>query len=195
MMISFFILTGFTNSQEVPTKDTTPYTCDYQDVKYHLDRTKALWKRGYDNKRWQDKTPVTKTELKAIRDHKFCLNRKSDRARVADQRDKFKKKFGKYRDMQLFVQNVTPYPGPNGTYWAIPYYIVDCESGGNFQAYSTDFKGGGAYGILDSTWPLYGGPELSGVSRADLAKPIYQHIIAARIRDDVGINSSSWECS
>ncbi len=170
--------------------DRTPLTCDGHDVRFHLDRTGKVLKKGYAKSRVEDPSPLKSNEKEAVKNHKFCLKRSEDRARVEHQRDKFQGKLDEY-----FRQTYTPNAGPGDTWWAIPYYIVSCESGGNFQAYSYAFQGGGAYGILDSEWVRYGGHELSGAWRADQAKPFYQHIIATRIRNDVGITAHSWECS
>jgi septal ring factor EnvC (AmiA/AmiB activator) len=41
--------------------------------------------------------------------------------------------------------------------YAIPTYIVMCESGGNYGAVNPSSGAGGAYQILPSTWRLYGG--------------------------------------
>jgi peptidoglycan hydrolase CwlO-like protein len=41
--------------------------------------------------------------------------------------------------------------------YAIPAYIVMCESGGNYGAVNPSSGAGGAYQILPSTWELYGG--------------------------------------
>ncbi len=41
--------------------------------------------------------------------------------------------------------------------YAIPTYIVMCESGGNYSALNPSSGAGGAYQILPSTWELYGG--------------------------------------
>jgi predicted nucleic acid-binding Zn-ribbon protein len=41
--------------------------------------------------------------------------------------------------------------------YAIPTYIVMCESGGNYGAVNPSSGAGGAYQILPSTWQLYGG--------------------------------------
>jgi septal ring factor EnvC (AmiA/AmiB activator) len=72
--------------------------------------------------------------------------------------------------------------------WAIPSAIVNCESGGNWNAVNPSSGAGGAYQILPSTWRLYGG---SG-SPQD-ASPAEQSRIAAQIWADSG--SSAWECA
>jgi septal ring factor EnvC (AmiA/AmiB activator) len=71
--------------------------------------------------------------------------------------------------------------------WAIPAYIVMCESGGNYQAVNPSSGAGGAYQILPSTWKLYGGKGLP-----QDASPAEQDRIAALIWADSG--TSAWSC-
>jgi peptidoglycan hydrolase CwlO-like protein len=54
-------------------------------------------------------------------------------------------------------QAVSAAPAYLGGPYAIPTYIVMCESGGNYQAYNASSGAGGAYQILPSTWTAYGG--------------------------------------
>ena len=44
--------------------------------------------------------------------------------------------------------------------YAIPTYIVMCESGGNYSALNPSSGAGGAYQIIPSTWQAYGGEGL-----------------------------------
>lgn len=77
--------------------------------------------------------------------------------------------------------------------WAIPGYIVMCESGGNYRAENSSTTASGAYQILDSTWQAYGGLA-SGTGHAAYASPGWQDTIAARIWDG-GAGASQWVCS
>jgi septal ring factor EnvC (AmiA/AmiB activator) len=71
--------------------------------------------------------------------------------------------------------------------YAIPTYIVMCESGGNYSALNASSGAGGAYQILPSTWELYGGQgEPQNASKAE------QDRIAGEIWADSG--SSAWVC-
>lgn len=72
--------------------------------------------------------------------------------------------------------------------WAIPEYIVMCESGGNYHALNPSSGAGGAYQILPSTWHAYGGQGLP-----HLATPAEQDKIAAQIWADSG--PSAWSCA
>ena len=71
--------------------------------------------------------------------------------------------------------------------YAIPTYIVMCESGGNYGAVNPSSGAGGAYQILPSTWELYGGRgEPQNASKEE------QDRIAAEIWADSG--PSAWVC-
>jgi septal ring factor EnvC (AmiA/AmiB activator) len=71
--------------------------------------------------------------------------------------------------------------------YAIPTYIVMCESGGDYGAVNPSSGAGGAYQILPSTWEGYGGQGLpEDASKAE------QDRIAAEIWADSG--PSAWVC-
>jgi septal ring factor EnvC (AmiA/AmiB activator) len=82
--------------------------------------------------------------------------------------------------------NGTPLYG--GGPYAIPTYIVMCESGGDYRALNPSSGAGGAYQILPSTWRAYGGKGLP-----HLASKAEQDRIAAMIWRDSG--SSAWVCA
>jgi len=71
--------------------------------------------------------------------------------------------------------------------YAIPAYIVMCESGGNYSAVNPSSGAGGAYQILPSTWQLYGG---KGAPQD--APKAEQDSIAAQIWADSG--PGAWVC-
>jgi septal ring factor EnvC (AmiA/AmiB activator) len=71
--------------------------------------------------------------------------------------------------------------------YAIPAYIVMCESGGNYSAVNPSSGAGGAYQVLPSTWQLYGGQgEPQNAPKAE------QDQIAGEIWADSG--PSAWVC-
>jgi peptidoglycan hydrolase CwlO-like protein len=71
--------------------------------------------------------------------------------------------------------------------YAIPTYIVMCESGGNYAALNPSSGAGGAYQILPSTWEAYGGKGLPHE-----ASKTEQDRVAALIYADSG--TSPWVC-
>ena len=79
-------------------------------------------------------------------------------------------------------------PAYLGGPYAIPTYIVMCESGGNYQALNASSGAGGAYQILPSTWRAYGG---EGAPQD--ASKVDQDRIAAMIWRDSG--PSAWACA
>jgi septal ring factor EnvC (AmiA/AmiB activator) len=79
-------------------------------------------------------------------------------------------------------------PAYLGGPYAIPTYIVMCESGGNYHALNASSGAGGAYQILPSTWAAYGG---QGAPQD--APKAEQDRIAAEIWRDSG--PSAWSCA
>jgi peptidoglycan hydrolase CwlO-like protein len=79
-------------------------------------------------------------------------------------------------------------PAYLGGPYAIPTYIVMCESGGNYHALNSSSGAGGAYQILPSTWRAYGG---QGAPQD--APKAEQDRIAAEIWRDSG--PSAWACA
>jgi septal ring factor EnvC (AmiA/AmiB activator) len=79
-------------------------------------------------------------------------------------------------------------PAYLGGPYAIPTYIVMCESGGNYHALNASSGAGGAYQILPSTWAAYGGQGApQNGSKAE------QDRIAGEIWRDSG--PSAWSCA
>ena len=94
---------------------------------------------------------------------------------------------------QLQEQQASSAPESSGsTYlggpYAIPTYIVMCESGGNYSALNPSSGAGGAYQILPSTWRAYGGEGLPNE-----APKAEQDRIAALIWADAG--PGAWSCA
>lgn len=72
--------------------------------------------------------------------------------------------------------------------YAIPTYIVMCESGGNYSALNPSSGAGGAYQIIPSTWEAYGGTGLP-----HLAPKAEQDRIASLIWENDG--PGAWVCA
>lgn len=98
------------------------------------------------------------------------------------------------RANMLYRMRVTPYFGCTSLggckWWALPAYIVDCESGGDYTP-DAGLTFGGAYGLLVETWLQWGGGTYA--SAANLAAPRQQDRIAHQVWLDVG--PSGWACA
>jgi septal ring factor EnvC (AmiA/AmiB activator) len=79
-------------------------------------------------------------------------------------------------------------PNFAGGPYAIPTYIVMCESGGNYSALNPSSGAGGAYQIIPSTWEAYGGQGLP-----HLASKAEQDRIARLIWESDG--PGAWVCA
>jgi hypothetical protein len=108
------------------------------------------------------------------------------RARFLSRR--YRKKISKRREAWLAERKLTPFGA-----WAIPAYIVFCESHGNFRARNAVSSAGGAYQILDTTWRAHGGTAYADSHPAAVAPPLEQHKIAGRIWRSGG--ASQWACA
>jgi len=89
-----------------------------------------------------------------------------------------KRSFHRYRALRL----VAPYPG-DGTWWAIPYSIVSCESHGDWGA-ANPSGAVGAYQLLG-----WGAPYPARTWEQKMAN----HRIAARVWNG-GAGRANWVC-
>jgi len=91
---------------------------------------------------------------------------------------------------QIEAELATAGGGSNfaGGPYAIPTYIVMCESGGNYSALNPSSGAGGAYQIIPSTWRAYGGKGLP-----HLAPKAEQDRIARLIWENDG--PGAWVCA
>lgn len=162
---------------------THPSTTDGKSVAWHVHRAKSLFDKAY----VPSKPEPVRSDIEAAQVHRRAIRIAHVRHELGAYRQSVKADW-KLKHLRYVS---TPYPGPGGTSWAIPYVIASCESGGGGPPnYHVGFAG--AYGVLVETWQQWGGVELSGVSTAGAAKPIYQDIIAHKVWVDVG--PSGWEC-
>lgn len=90
-----------------------------------------------------------------------------------------RRRYGRYRELRL----VAPYPG-GGTYWAIPYYIVYCESRGEWTA-ANPSGALGPYQLLG-----WGAPYPATTWKAKMEN----HRIAAGLWAG-GAGASNWVCA
>lgn len=186
------------SSEIVPIKiDTTPGTCDKRTVNFHLKQTNKIWKKAFSFSRWKDKTPVKNKERRRVKKHKKCLLKKSSKKRVQQQRKSKRKRFLKYRNKKIaktkFRREVTPYNCGVHGWFAIPCYIVQCESRFNKRAKNSHSSAGGWYQIINTTWYAYGGSKNGHYHVAAHASAKEQHIVAKKILRGQGLNA--WLCA
>lgn len=146
----------------------------------------------WDESRWRRGDPPAKT-VNAWRLHLHCLP-PSWQKKLKQRWRELQGEFFDRRGAELRRRRVTPEWGCTSLggckFWALPAYIVDCESGGDYTP-DAGLTFGGAYGILVSTWQQFGG--LRWASQANYAPPYAQDIVARRVWLAVG--SSAWACA
>lgn len=143
---------------------------------------------------WQRGAPTTHA-IQAKRARVRCAPPAHRRAmlHIWDRRRDHYYAFRERKRRQARLDAATPYGK-----WAIPGYIVACESGGDFRAYNSGYEPngpgsgpGGAYQIIWQTWNAYAPRRF--VDHAQDASRLEQHLIAGMIWDDVG--ASAWDCA
>lgn len=135
--------------------------------------------------RWERGSPPPATI--AAWHHKLqCATGPGHRAVMKKRWRESRRAFYAHREVELQRQRLTPYC-ETGRCYAIPGYIVDCESGGDYGAVNPSSGAGGAYQILPSTWDLYG-----GAGAPQDAPAAEQDRIAGEIWADS--ESSAWVC-
>lgn len=166
-----------------PKKPAHPATCDGRPVTDHIHRAHVLFKDAYALERWE--SGPKRSEIKAAQDHKACIRIERTRKQLSEYRQRRAKGLDAYAAQQRQVASLTPYPGPNGTHWAIPWYVVDCESGGDWGAYNASSSATGPYQMLPSTY--------AGVCETCDWGHNDQHLAASRVWARSG--GSEWSCA
>jgi len=107
------------------------------------------WKKS----RWEREKPKAVTIAAAH--HRFtCAAGAGDRKAMKRSWALYRRIFYKHRRGELWRSRVTPYC-EGGRCYAIPFYIVDCESGGDYGAQNPTSSARGAYQLLDTTYATY----------------------------------------
>jgi hypothetical protein len=105
----------------------------------------SVWEKP----RWERGAPKAKT-IAAARQFIYCSRGSGKRGELKQRWEVLRGTFYAHRSAMLWRERVAPFPG-GGRWWALPYGIVICESGGN---YGFPY---GAYSILDPAWREWGG--------------------------------------
>ena len=161
--------------------DAHAATCDGRSVVDHVHRAHVLLRSAYALERWQ--SGPKRSKIRAAQEHRRCIEVAKTRRQVGALRDRLAERLAAYAAEQQEVAELTPYPGPNGTHWAIPYSIVACESGGSWTA-ANPSGAIGPYQLLGhgAPWPV--------TSEAD---KLAHHRIAAALWNG-GAGRSNWVC-
>jgi hypothetical protein len=106
--------------------------------------------------------------------------------KAAKQELRFQHHQGAARKQRAVIASLTPFPGPHGTHWAIPYAIVGCEGGWNGWGKFNNAGSGaaGPYQLLG-----WGAPMPAWTRSAQMA----HHRIARRLYLTQG--TSPWDSS
>lgn len=126
-------------------------------------------------------TTLTPAELKTVRKTIRCQRGGRRSRRIV----RFHwKRYRSHWEARRQVAAITPYPGPNGTRWAIPWPVVACESHGSWGAYNSS-GAAGPYQIM----AMHGRP-FPVRSAADRLR---HHQIAAMLWRG-GAGAGAWVC-
>jgi hypothetical protein len=145
-------------------------------------------KKVWDRDLWEREKLNPKTlDAKAHKIH--CAAGSGHLASMKRQWDKDAKSFYKHQDEMLFINRWTPEYGCTKfgicKFWAIPAYIVSCESGGKYGVVNSSSGARGAYQMIPSTYAQY-------CSSCDWSERD-QDIAARRLYEAEG--SGPWSCS
>jgi hypothetical protein len=134
---------------------------------------------------WERAKPKRKTI--AAWHHKLaCAAGPGHRRAMKERWRRDRRAFYRHRAAEREREALTPYC-EGGRCYAIPVYIVECESGGDYGALNASSGAGGAYQVLPSTWEAYGG---QGAPQD--ASRLEQDRIAGEIWADS--ERSAWAC-
>jgi hypothetical protein len=148
------LLALFLASPTAALRPNTPFhpdPCHGQQIKapaFH-DFAESVWELS----RWEREKPRPGTI--ASKRHKLdCAAGPGHRKAMVRSWALFRAGFYAHRRDELWRVRITPYPG-GGRWWPIPYYIVACESGGDYGAQNPTSSARGAFQLLDTTHATY----------------------------------------
>ena len=104
-----------------------PATCDGRPVTSHLHEARTLLRAAYDLDRWEE--GPKRRLIRTAQEHARCIEVERTRRQLSG----FRRELAEALATHAKTMKITPYPG-GGTYWAIPWSIVACESGGSWSA-------------------------------------------------------------
>lgn len=158
---------------------------------------KPLIDRAYALRKWRDSDPVTRSQARRIANHRRCARTDATLRWMKKSSRRHRHRFDDYRAERLRrrEERRAERPYDCGSYgrFAVPCYVVACESGFDFRARNASSTAGGAYQVIDSTWRAYGGTSYADSHPAAVAPKSEQHEVAARVLRGQGMGA--WECA
>lgn len=159
-----------------------------------------LWSaKVWDQARWRRGEPPEST-IAAQRKWLSCAANPKSRRKMQAAWKELRTDYYSARSARLWRNRVTPYYGCTSLggchRWAIPAYIVDCESGGRYHSSSAP---NGAYSLLAA--PLQGVPTWESWRPGWAAGYSLPYEAPAKAQDEaahrlwVAYGSSPWECA
>lgn len=128
----------------------------------------AFVAKVWDKNRWK-RNKVKKSTIRFYNSLKNCSPARSPI--IKKKWNTARKIFYRHSKKMEYWHKITPYKG-GGKRWAIPYYIVVCESGARLNSAAAP---SGAYGLLRSTWHQF---------RSKRARKYHMPYVAPKIEQD-----------
>lgn len=117
---------------------------------FRVTQYRSVLRKAFAHDRWRDRTPLKKTDLAKLKEMRTCAFNPKVRKGMSKARSSYKQGFYQYRHYRRVLDHYTPYGK-----WAIPGYIVECESGGNWNAYNSSSGAFGPYQFLSSSYAAW----------------------------------------
>jgi hypothetical protein len=150
-----------------------------------LARFDRVLERAWEREDWTVDDPRSAGQVERLRHFKACARGDRVRRLMREHAAETRRGYRRWQARLEFRYTVTPYDCGSHGFFAIPCYIVDCES--DFNWHAANGPHGGPYqinlGLHGAPWPIYGPAE----KRA-------HHLIAARLWAG-GSGASHWTCA
>lgn len=146
-----------------PTEPPLPDSCDSLPAKTHINKFHRIVDNAYAPKRWKDATPATELQKRRWSKERRCVTDLNRRDRMNNYLDKARAEFREHRQHKLRQKRrreerreerraLTPYDCGSHGRFAIPCYVVACESGYDWGAVNPSSGAFTAYQFLPSTY-------------------------------------------